>query len=170
MYNIDDRQFRSKPLDVFGAMLGNMGITMDFDSVEGKAVAGTERNAFLEGGKMIDNKRKEPQNTTISAIVVLAEFLDNTKIQKALSKEIKKQGRKLTAVKKLDIRMKLYKDYPVESVPRVVVVENPYARVAFPADLFNGPFDERWRIGNDRQERVFVGSKLKELESLKCDF
>jgi hypothetical protein len=169
VYNIDDRQFRSKPLDVFGAMLGNIGFRMDFDSAEGKAVAGTERNVFLEDGKMIDNKRRQPQNTTISAIVVLAEFLDNTKIQKALIKKIKQRKMKLTAIEKLGIRMKLYKHCPVTSVPRVVIVENPFARVGFPADLFSGPFDERWRIADDRQERVFVGSKLKELESLECD-
>ncbi|MBL7152787.1 MAG: hypothetical protein ISS79_03660 [Phycisphaerae bacterium] len=169
VYNIDDRQFRAKPLDVFGAMLGNIGFRIGFDSAEGQVVTGAERNVFLEGGKMVVPGSKKSRNTTISAIVVLEIFRDNIEMRKASSKEIKKQGRKLTAAEKFDIRKELYEKYPGNSVPRVVVVENPFARVAFPADLFNGPFDERWRMGNDKQERVFVGSKLRELESLKCD-
>ena len=169
VYNIDDGQFRPDPFFVFGAMLGNVGITMDFDTAQGQAIAGTERNTFLGGGKMIDNKRRQPQNTTISAILVLEKFLDKTKIQKALINKIKERKRKPTPEEELGIRMKLYKDYRIVSVPRVVVIENPFARVAFPAELSNGPFDERWRIGDDEQERVFVGGKLKELESLKCD-
>ncbi len=170
VYNIDDRQFMSEPFWVFGVMLGDRGLAATYDHDEGKVVAGSIRNEFLDGGKMIDPGSNKPQNTTISAIVVLEEFPDNTKIQKAFSKEIKKQGRKLTTVEKIGIRMKLCEHCPITRVKRVVVVENPYAQVAFPADLFNGPFDERWRLENDRQERVFMGSKLKELESLKCDF
>jgi len=169
VYNIDDGQFRPAPFFVFGAMLGNVGIRMDFNSAEGQAIAGTERNVFLEGGKMVVPGSKKSQNTTISAIVVLEVFRDNIEMRKASSKEIKKQSRKLTPVEKIGIGIKLCEHYPGKSVPRVVVVENPYARIVFPADLFDGPFDERWRMGNDRQERVFVGSKLKELESLKCD-
>ena len=169
VYDIDDRQFGSKPLWVFGAMLGNFGITKDFDFAEGKAVAGTEKNAFLEGGKMIDNKRKQPQNTTISAIIVLEEYHDNSKIEKALDMQEAKRNKQFTVMEMIAARTALYKDHSITSVPRVVVIENPYARIVFPADLFNGPFDERWRRENDRQERVFMGSKLKELESLKCD-
>jgi len=66
--------------------------------------------------------------------------------------------------------MKLYEAHHVRRVPRLVVVENPFARMALPADLFNGPFDERWRWieeQNGKIERIFAGNKLKELESLK---
>jgi hypothetical protein len=88
-------------------MLGNLGITMDFNSVEGMAVAGTERNVFLDGGKMINGKRVQPQNTTISAIIVLEEFWDNREREKALIEEMKKQDREFTIVEKLDMRMRL---------------------------------------------------------------
>jgi len=66
-------------------------------------------------------------------------------------------------------RMKLYEDYHVEVVPRVVVIENPFAKITFPSDLFCGTFDERWRIQNDKIERVFAGEALKEIENLKGD-
>ena len=67
----------------------------------------------------------------------------------------------------VNIRMKLYKNRHVRRIPRIVVIENPFARVAFPQDLFNGPFDEHWKIPNGRCKRVFARSKLKELEELK---
>jgi hypothetical protein len=49
------------------------------------------------------------------------------------------------------------------------VIENPFARIAFPEDLFLGSFDEHWRWTkeNGKIKRVFTGDKLKELEILK---
>jgi hypothetical protein len=169
VFNIDDRQVRLDPQTILGAMLGNLGFKMNVNVAEGRAIKGSERNVFLDGGKMIDAKRKQPQNTTINAIIVLDEFLDNIEIEKALSEEIKKQGRELTGVEKLGIRMGLYKEHPVCSVPRVIVVENPFARIAFPEGLFVGSFDEHWRWTkeNGKIERVFAGSGLRELEELK---
>jgi hypothetical protein len=69
----------------------------------------------------------------------------------------------------VDVRQKLYKNHHVMRVPRVVIVENPFARKPLPEGLFNGLFDERWRwiIENEKVERVYVGSKLKELKELK---
>ena len=169
VFNIDDRQARLDPQTVLGAMLGNLGFEMDVDVAEGKAVEGTERSVFLGGGKMIDSKKGRRQNTTISAIVILEEFLNNIDVEKAQGMEEEKQGKKFTGVELIDIRWKLYKNHHVMRVPRVVVVANPFARIAFPEDLFVGPFDERWHWikENGEIERVFVGSKLRELEELK---
>jgi hypothetical protein len=169
VFNIDDRQARLDPQTVLGAMLGKLGISMDFDAVKGKAVEGTEKNVFLDGGKMVDNKRKHPQNTTISSIVVLEEFRDEREIQKAIKEEVKKQGKPLTLVEKVAINMKVIENHHSSRVPRVVVVENPFARIVFPEGLLIGPFDEHWRwtMQNGMLKRVFVGSKLKELEELK---
>ncbi|MHC4706671.1 MAG: hypothetical protein ACYS8I_06250 [Planctomycetota bacterium] len=170
VFNVDDRQARLDPLAVFGAMLGNLGLKMDYDPRKGEAVAESERNVFLDGGKMINVKRVQPQNTTISAIIVLEEFRDNREIQEALIEEMKKQGGKFTAAEKSDMRMRLYENHHVRNVPRVVVMENPYARVVFPGDLFSGSFDEHWRWREDlsgKIERLFAGNKLKELEELK---
>ena len=167
VFNIDDRQARLDPKTVFAAMLGNLGLAMDFDPEKGEAVVGSERNIFGKNGKMIDYKRNQPQNTTINAIVVLEEFRDNREVEKALREEVKRQNRQISIIEKIDIRVKLYEDYPVEVVPRVVVIENPYARIPFLSDLFCAPFDERWRIQNDGIERVFAGDALKETEILK---
>lgn len=170
VFNIDDRQFRSDPLSIFGAMLGNLGMAMDFDSKRGEAIPGSERSVFGKSGKMIDYKGKRKQNTTISAIVVLEKFLDNFEVEKALKEEVKKRGKSFTGPEMIDARMKLYKNHHVMRVPRVVVVENPFARRVFPEDLFNGPFDEYWRWREDlngKIERVFIGNKLKELEEIK---
>ena len=169
VFNVDDRQARLDPLTVFGAMLGNLGVTMDFNSVEGRAVAGTERNVFLDGGKMINGKRVQPQNTTISAIIVLNEFRDNREREKALIEEMKKQGREFTVAEKLDMRMRLCENHHVRNVPRIIIMDNPFARAAFPEDLFNGPFDERWRWRKDdgKITRVFVGDRLEEYETLQ---
>jgi len=170
VFNVDDRQARLKPIFIFGAMLGNLGISADFDTEKGETVEGSERNVFHGGGKMIDYKGRRKQNTTISAIIVLEEFLDNIEVEKALSEEMKKQGKKFTGPELVEVRMKLYEAHHVRRVPRLVVVENPFARMALPADLFNRPFDERWRWieeQNGKIERIFAGNKLKELENLK---
>ena len=170
VFNVDDRQARLKPIFIFGAMLGNLGLKMDYDHNKGEAIAGSERNAFLDGGKMIDYKGKQPQNTTISAIVVLEEFRDNSEVEKALREEEKKKSRKFTGPELVEVRIKLYETHHVRSVPRLIVVENPFTQKLFPEDLFNGPFDECWKWGEDLNgeiERIFAGNKLKELESLK---
>jgi hypothetical protein len=164
VFNVDDGQFRSYPLFIIGAMLGNLGLKMDYDPNKGEAVAGSERNVFLDGGKMINRKRMQPQNTTISAIVVLDNFLDNIELEKAISKEEVKQGKQFTGPEMIGIRKGLYKYHPVRTVPRVVVVENPFAQKPFPEGLFNGPFDERWRWREDlngKVERVFCGKQIQ---------
>jgi len=170
VFNVDDRTAILRPIFVFGAMLGNLGLKIDFDPKKGEAVAGSEKSAFLNGGKMTNHRSNQPQNTTISAILVLEEFLDNIEVEKAMRKHEAKQGKQFTGPEMIGIRIELYKDHPIVTVPRVVVIENPFARMVFPADLFNGPFDERWRWikeQNGKIQRIFVGHKLKELEDLK---
>jgi hypothetical protein len=170
VFNVDDRQARLKPIFVFGAMLGDLGFTWNYDADKGASATGSETNAFLRGGKMIDDKKGRLQNTTISAIIALEEFSDDSEIQKALKEELKKYSKPLTLEEEVAINMKLAKDHHSSCVPRVVVIENPFARMVFPADLFNGPFDERWRWNekqNGKIERVFAGSKLEELEQLR---
>jgi len=126
------------PQFVFGPMLGNLGLSVNINT-------GAKKNVFLGGGKMVNHKRMQPQNTTISAIVVLEEFINNIDVERAQRREEKKQGRKFTGEELVAIKLKLHKNNPIKNVPRVVVVENTFARMAFPAGLFVGPFDERWR-------------------------
>ena len=166
--NVEDSQFRSDPRIILGAMLGNLGIKASYNIEKNEFV---KENAFLKCGKMIDYKRKQPQNTTISAIIVLEEFRDNIEIEKAMKNEEKEHGKEFEILEFIKVRMKLHKTYRIKSLPRIIIAENPYARIAFPAGLFKGPFDERWGWieKNGKIERIFVGSKLKELESLKSN-
>lgn len=169
VFNLDDKQVRLDPLTVFGAMLGNLGLAGDFDPKKGGVSGQTIRNVFSGDGKMINDKRRQPQNTTISAIVVLEEFLDNAEKETAMREEMRKQRRRFSGPELIRVRRELQKNHPITFVPRVVVIENPFARIAFPDDLFMGPFDERWCWSEKTGKvgRVFVGSKLKKLEILK---
>ena len=48
---------------------------------------------------------------------------------------------------------------------RVIVIENPYARIPFPADLFRGPFDQRWGWNGQWCGPVWIGSTLEYLSN-----
>ena len=52
-----------------------------------------------------------------------------------------------------------------ESVLRMVVYDNPYARIALRRDVFTGPFDERFGPEGDHMARLFAGSQLQKLEA-----
>ena len=172
VYNVDDKQAKLDPLWVLASMLGNLGLTGSYDPSQGQVLEGSGRSAFLDGGKMLGKKKEQRQNTTISAIVVLEKLLDNRNVQKAMNEQMKRQGRTFTGPEKVELRLKLYQNHSVETVPRVVAVENPFARIPLPEDLFRGPFDERWRWmeeQNGKVKRVFAGDSLRELEALDRD-
>lgn len=62
----------NRPHVVLGAMEGNFGITMLYDTREGGGmVPRSKRPAFLGGGKMIQPHWSEPQNTRISALITV---------------------------------------------------------------------------------------------------
>jgi hypothetical protein len=157
---------------IYGAMLGNLGFSVPLDlpgrpRSEDAAVT----QIFMSGGKMIRERRGvpvEPQNTTISAIVVLGRVPVGERLWLA---EVRSReaaiGRKFTfeetwasaeqaAGKETDLRRRQL---------RVVVHENPYARIPFPANLFCGPYDERYGGRDGRIQRVFRGRALSALPS-----
>jgi hypothetical protein len=50
---------------------------------------------------------------------------------------------------------------------RVIVHENPYARMKWPQDLFRGPWDEHYGIGEEGYiRRVYAGQAVLEWEKL----
>lgn len=168
VFNVSDGQAILAPLFVLSAMLGNLGFSTKFNTAEGKAIKDSEKNVFLNGGKMINYGMRTSQNTTISSIIVLENnFLNDTEYQRAIKEEIKKQNRPLKGIEQFKIAE--IEGHHSTSVTRVVVVENPFAKIVFPEDLFVGPFDEHWRWAtkNGKIERVFAGERLKELETLK---
>jgi hypothetical protein len=48
---------------------------------------------------------------------------------------------------------------------RVVVIENPFATIPFPDDLFRGPFDQRWGWNGEWCGPVWIGSTLESLSN-----
>jgi hypothetical protein len=50
---------------------------------------------------------------------------------------------------------------PPARTPRVIVIENPYARLPFQDDLFRGPFDQRWGWRDGWCGPVWIGSELE---------
>ncbi|MCA9024696.1 MAG: hypothetical protein KDA86_05750 [Planctomycetaceae bacterium] len=143
MSNIDDWEARLDPEVVLGAMLGDLGFAIGFDHASGRLVPGTERNKFLDGGKMIRYKTGDAQNTTISAIVVLERFrIPDLAFQKVVNEEILRREeatrQTLSDRERLDVRFAMYGNHSLQTrdAPRVCVVENPVARRRFPEDLF----------------------------------
>jgi hypothetical protein len=47
---------------------------------------------------------------------------------------------------------------------RVIVHDNPFARIQLPPELFLGPYDERYSGQEGRITRVFCGNELAALE------
>jgi hypothetical protein len=121
---------------------------------------------FTGGGKMSNYKRQEPQNTTVSSVIVLGTYpLRQNRIRLAIRQRQGELGRETT----LDEDLEFYEAIP-ESPElrrvRVVVYENPFARIPFRQDLFRGPFDERWGVDGEFMRRVYVGSEVAAIESV----
>jgi hypothetical protein len=47
--------------------------------------------------------------------------------------------------------------------PRVIVIENPHARIPIPSGLFRGPFDQRWGWSQEWCGPVWIGTALESL-------
>ena|SRR2546422_4364791 len=168
LYNVDKPLVDLVPDFVFGAMLGNIGISFpigDFD--EAKAI-------FGPGGKMIryakDKKTAiEPMNTTLGALIALGHLQVGFKrflvMEKCREEEL---GRKLTwdEFHSLVESLEGTEDDISRTVLRVRVYENPYARIPFPDDLFRGPWDERYGPIGDYIGRKYAGAELVALEKL----
>ncbi len=45
----------------------------------------------------------------------------------------------------------------------MIAIENPYARIPLPTELFVGPFDQRWRMDSGLLGVAFIGSELERL-------
>ncbi len=178
IHNVDDWDSRDSPYVLFGAMLGDYGLTMQFDPKRGLALPGTKRSAFLDGGKMIDPKNRRIQNTGISAIAVLSELtIPDPAFEKEYENRVEalrvKHGREPRIEEQLGVRMGLYDEIELSlgQKPRVSVFENPFAGRPLPADVMCGLFDER-RQYNDRLGRIirtYAGEGLKAVERHKAN-
>ncbi len=108
-------------------------------------------------------------NATISAIVILTKYqLNHLWVEADRQLDARKQqGEKISCVDWFALLQQLSRERPVmysyEGTIRTITIENPYARIPFPPDVFNGPFDQRWRGDSGRFALAFMGSELERL-------
>lgn len=111
-------------------------------------------------------------NTRFSAIVVLTPYrLNHLWLEVWGRLDAKRQrGEVVETSDQFDLLHQLSPDgtakYSYEGTIRAVILENPYARVAFPHDLFVGRFDQRWRMNRETGwfRLAFMGSELERLK------
>jgi hypothetical protein len=156
-------------------MLGDLGFSVKI-GVGKKSetlLLSTKQTIFLGGGKMGGPKTKHPQNTTISAIVVLEKYsFEDPEFLRAVRNKTKdceqSVGHFLECDERTSIRISLYEQFPEHrhEALRVRVHENPHACIALPKPLFTGPYDERWVFNYNTFTRIFAGSMLLDAEKL----
>jgi len=146
---------------IMGAMLGDVG----FEVAIGDVVEPVDK-VFTSGGKMVNNKRKQPQNTTISSIIVLQPYpLSRDLIRINIKQNEEQLGRRLTMEEVLEIHDGI-PDSPNLRVVRVLVYENPFARIPLNRELFCGNYDERFGNLDGRMSRIFAGEGIGRIEQL----
>lgn len=157
---------------VMGAMLGDLGYQFAVDKRTGKAV-GDFTYKFASRGKMIDHKHMKPQNTTISAVIALDHFpLGQRRLSVRWKHEEQKLKRSMDWIEftKFAESLKTKGIDAADVKLRVIVYENPYARMPLSRELFVGSFDERFGPEQDHIVRVFAGSGVNELEAEEAAF
>lgn len=175
LYNNGDCDTRFNPWCIFGAMLGDPGLTVPFDVKAGTLDVESAQSEFLpRGGKMIRHYTPlVPHESTmnISAVIVPSLYgVPNPEFDRAVQNEIDRRqdhlGRSLHADERAVVVWEVGPGVPptLKRVPRVVVCTNPFAR-PFPDSIFDSPYDERWAIHNDSLERVFAGSQVVDVEA-----
>jgi len=161
---------------IYGAMLGNLGYSMPFDRAKGVLVdKPTLAPVFTRGGEMHREKDSvpiEPQNTTISAIVVLELLpVGKRRLEVEVAKRAIELGRGLTYedyFRLVDSSRGTERDVSLRQL-RTVTCLNPYRRIAFPELLFRGPYDECYGEVSMELQRMYVGEQLKQIETAETE-
>lgn len=140
------------PMMVFGSMLGSLGVQWPVDET-GTAHPDRGGQAFLGGGRMIDGKRRTPQNTTLGALLVLRRVpAYGRALRMALARRPRDGRRSFEEIHAITLRVaeELHRRGVTERPPilGVRVHLNPFTspphQVAFPHEAFVGPVDEVW--------------------------
>jgi hypothetical protein len=157
------------PDTVLGAMYGDAGVVIPFNTETGEA-AGEAQSAFLGRGKMIRPGWREPANTRISALITLRYVHVGQMRLRRYVAELK-----TSAVKRVDRAVDIYNqlsnaDLNFDTEEKhlgVIVWANAFAAIPFPRDLFCGEYDEIYDVEDGRQPRVFAGCGILAYEELK---
>lgn len=170
LHNVDKPLVHLDWRHVYGAMLGNLGFSVPI-RLQGRpeSVDDAIRHVFMSGGKMIRESKGrpvEPQNQTISAILVLGRVPVG---QRLFWGDIRRREAARKAPFDLDeilaeIELAVGTDRDLRRRPlRVVVHENPFARIPLDPGLFRGSYDERYGGADDRIQRLYLGEALSSL-------
>jgi excisionase family DNA binding protein len=149
-----------------GAMLGNVGVRYPAN-LEGDSPTWSGAMIFTGGGKLIHPHTKAPQNRTISAVIALERLATGQREFKikVAQREIAEQ--RALSWNEFDAFFKSEGPVYEKTALRAIVYENPHAANPLPADIFRGPFDERWGRDGDVIRRVYAGPELTKLEELE---
>lgn len=166
LYNVDKPLILLDWKHVYGAMLGNLGWSVPIDLPGRSAPEGAEiRSIFMGGGKMHRERSgvpKNPQNQTISGIIVLGRVSAGERLFHADIRALEQGERR-----HIDLEERLQKlerargtlcDFRHRPL-RVVVHENPYARITVPGNLFQGQWDERYGPRDGCIRQLFQGER-----------
>lgn len=148
------------PKVIYGAMHGDPAIEFLVDKEKGRLVPDSQREVFTKDGRMTQPHWKDPQNTTINAIIALRGIRIG---EKRFVHEYLAQfgGDEAYAHLGDDV------GYDKNEIGRgVVVFENVDARVPLDRQLFRGRFDERWGADGDAVTRIFAGPGVLERDAL----
>ena len=155
------------PMIMQGAMYGDLGITMKFDTRTGSIVKGSERAEFLSGGKMLLRGMKggtaQARNTTIGALITLRHVRPG---YARLCKDLR--DRKGQPGFSLGDWVGAERDFDHEEEHvGLIVWENAFARIQFPRYLFCGDYDERYGLDDEGTlRRVYTGRGVLDFEEL----
>lgn len=157
---------------IYGAMLGNLGYSFPFDPEAGRLVDKPALTpVFTHGGQMHrerDSVPIEPQNTTISAILVLELFpVGKRRFEIEAARKARELGRALRFeeyFRLVDSSRGTERDVSLRQL-RTITCLNPYKRIAFPERLFHGPYDECYGELSGELQRIYAGEHLKEIEA-----
>ncbi len=172
LYNNGKPLVMLSPLPVYGAMLGDVGLTFPIDTRTGIGDAARMKQAFLGGGKMIRYAKggKEPiapQNTTISAIVALGVVrVGQCRFDVAVSTRRRALGRDLSQEEWWSMLDEWNAATPGlgEYALRARIYENPFAVKPLSRTFGRGPWDVRFGPEGDSLVRLYVGPELARLE------
>jgi len=146
---------------IYAAMLGNLAIRMPFDPARGLLPDHAESGPLGGGGKMIryttgDHlKPLEPQNTTISAVLVL-QHLGKRRFCIDVSRREQEMGRELSIQQLYEAPEEAQgteRDWWLTRV-RLVTCMNSYARIPLPREIFRGHYDEQYGLDETTQDRI----------------
>ncbi len=163
------------PDSIYAAMIGTPAIRVPFNPATGELDSGSAypilNPARAKMVRLKDGQPIAPQNTTITAIVVIEQMEIGRRRFEIEVEQLRRDRRDRLGIKEfrrlLQNARGTERDVTLRQL-RVVVCENPWGRVVFPREIFRGPYDELYgldEMSKDRIMRLYAGEQIKQLES-----